>query len=274
MVPVAAGADEQAACGTALAELAKLGRLLAVKLYRVRWQPETPTPLVPCLDHEAMLHETVPPHVAAYLEDADGHLHEVMVMPGQRRARVDAMSTWSEWTPAAQRALANTLAERLPSYRVSIRGPRPWRGDLRVAQACRAHVSLRDVLRGPDVETTRAAIDRLQTVGALMEKQSRVASWGVRTLTGPMLALAGFLAFQVLGLAEPVLGPLVVFALRYSLVGVLGFVFLYYGLKAVQLTGMANQVWKRASEYKLILAERQRLAHRPAALRDAARTPA
>jgi hypothetical protein len=92
-----------------------------------------------------------------------------------------------------------------------------------------------------------------------MEKQSRVASWGVRTLTGPMLALAGFVAFQVLGLTEPLLGTAAVFALRYSLVGVLGAIFLYYGLKAVQLTGMANQVWKRASEYRLILTERQRL---------------
>jgi len=49
-------------------------------------------------------------------------------------------------------------------------------------------------------------------------------------------------------------------ALRYGLVAVLGAVFLYYGLKAVQLTGMSNRVWKRASEYNLILTERRRLA--------------
>ena len=35
--------------------------------------------------------------------------------------------------------------------------------------------------------------------------------------------------------------------------------FLYYGLKAVQLTEMSNRVWKRTAEYNLILAERQRL---------------
>ena len=35
--------------------------------------------------------------------------------------------------------------------------------------------------------------------------------------------------------------------------------FLYYGLKAVQLTEMANRVWKRSAEYGLILAERRRL---------------
>jgi hypothetical protein len=43
-------------------------------------------------------------------------------------------------------------------------------------------------------------------------------------------------------------------------VGLLGLAFLYYGLKAVQLTGMANRVWKRAAEYNLILQERRRLA--------------
>jgi hypothetical protein len=181
------------------------------------------------------------------------------------------VSTWGECTPGARDALVEALGRRLPSYRVSVRGPRRLRGEQRVAQACRAHVALRDVLTGRDVDATRAAIDRLQTVGSLMEKQSRVASWGVRTLTGPMLALAGFVAFQVLGLTEPLLGATVVFALRYSLVGVLGATFLYYGLKAVQLTGMSNQVWKRTAEYKLILTERQRLARETVA---AVREPA
>ena len=43
----------------------------------------------------------------------------------------------------------------------------------------------------------------------------------------------------------------------------LGVVFLYYGLKAVQLTEMANRVWKRTAEYSLIITERQRLAKHP-----------
>ena len=257
-------ADAGRACADAVAEVAALGALRAVKVYRVAWRPAG-APVLPCLDHEAMLHERVPTHVAAYLEDRDGQIHEVVIIPGQRRALVDAVSTWGECTPGARHALVESLARRLPGYRVSILGPRRLRGEQRVAQACRAHVALRDVLTGPDLETTRAAIDRLQTIGSLMEKQSRVASWGVRTLTGPMLALAGFVAFQVLGLAEPLLGPLAVFALRYSLVGVLGAAFLYYGMKAVQLTGMANQVWKRTAEYKLILTERQRLAREAAA---------
>jgi hypothetical protein len=45
-------------------------------------------------------------------------------------------------------------------------------------------------------------------------------------------------------------------------VTLLGAWFLYYGLKAVQLTGMSNRVWKRSAEYGLILAERQRLAQK------------
>ena len=49
-------------------------------------------------------------------------------------------------------------------------------------------------------------------------------------------------------------------ALRSLLVGLIGAGFLYYGLKAVQLTEMANRVWKRSAEYNLILQERQRLA--------------
>jgi len=42
-------------------------------------------------------------------------------------------------------------------------------------------------------------------------------------------------------------------------VGLLGAYFLYYGLKAVQLTEMANRVWKRSAEYGLILSERRRI---------------
>jgi hypothetical protein len=49
-------------------------------------------------------------------------------------------------------------------------------------------------------------------------------------------------------------------SLRYIAIGLLGAYFLYYGLKAVQLTEMANRVWKRSAEYSLILGERRRLA--------------
>ena len=104
------------------------------------------------------------------------------------------------------------------------------------------------------------ALDRLRAVGQLMEKQSRVASWTVRTVTGPMLAFAGFASYGILGLLTSHIGTTWVQGLRYAVVGGLGTVFLYLGLKAVHLTEMANRVWKRSAEYGLILDERRRLA--------------
>ena len=96
-----------------------------------------------------------------------------------------------------------------------------------------------------------------------MEKESRVASWSIRTVTGPLLALAGFFAYQVLGALTPRIESTLVSWLQYAVVGLVGGVFLYFGLKAVQLTEMANRVWKRSSEYGLILKERQRLERPP-----------
>jgi hypothetical protein len=129
-----------------------------------------------------------------------------------------------------------------------------------VANACRAQVTLRDVLLGGDLAAIRMRVERLQTIGALMEKESRVASWGVRTMTGPMLAFAGVVSFLFLGLFTDRIGETGVTALRYAVIGLLGGWFVYYGMKAVQLTEMSNRVWKRTAEYGLILSERHRLA--------------
>jgi hypothetical protein len=78
----------------------------------------------------------------------------------------------------------------------------------------------------------------------------------------PLLALSGFLSYQLLATFENRPGYEWVASLRYVIVGLLGAYFLYYGLKAVQLTEMANRVWKRSAEYGLILNERRRLAGR------------
>ena len=112
---------------------------------------------------------------------------------------------------------------------------------------------------GTDFHRLNTAVDRLKTIGGLMEKESRVASWSVRTITGPLLALAAFFTYQFLGALSPRIGSTLVPWLQYSVVEIVGGVFLYFGLKAVQLTEMANRVWKRSSEYRLILRERQRL---------------
>jgi hypothetical protein len=207
-----------------------------------------------------MLHETVAPHAAAYVQDASsGDLHELVFIPSSKRIEVDTVSTWGENSPASHERLLTMLRERFRDHSVHVKGPSWWRGERRVAHACRAQVSLRDVLLGRDTETVKARIDRLQTIASLMEKQSRVASWGVRTLTGTALAGAAFVLFGIFGFLTPTLGAAGVMYLRYALITVLGGVFLYYGMKAVQLTEMSNRVWKRTAEYNLILTERKRL---------------
>lgn len=243
-----------------LGALGAFGPILAVKLYRLTLDTPPAVPVLPCLDHEAMLHEGIAPHAAAYVQDtSSGDLHELVFIPASRRIEVDSVSTWGECTPESRRRLLALVAQRFGDYRVSVRGPSWWRGERRVAHACRAQVTLRDVLLGHDMTVVKANIDRLQTIAALMEKQSRVASWGIRTVTSPLLAFAGVALFMMFGSLTATLGEGVVTALRYVLITLLGAWFLYYGLKAVQLTEMSNRVWKRTAEYNLILAERKRL---------------
>ena len=240
--------------------LRSFGPVLAIKLYRLTLDPAPAVPVLPCLDHEAMLHATVPPHAAAYVQDASsGDLHELVFIPATQRIEVDTVSTWGEYSPDSHQRLLALLADRFRGHSVHVQGPSVWRGERRVAVACRAQVSLRDVLLGRDTSAVKAQIDRLQTIASLMEKQSRVASWGVRTITGTVLAAAAFVLFAVFGFLTPTLGETGVTYLRYALLSVLGAIFLYYGMKAVQLTEMSNRVWKRTAEYNLILTERKRL---------------
>ena len=241
--------------------LRPFGQILTVKLYRLNRESGPEVPYIPCLDHEAMLHEGIAPHAAFYVQEAaSGDLHEIVFIPAERRLQLDIVSTWGEHAPESRERLLALLREQMPGYRISVRGPSWWRGERRVANACLAQVSLRDVLLGDDQTTVKRGLERLQTIASLMEKQSRVASWGVRTVTGPLLAAAGVVSFVLLGGFTAVLGETGVTALRYTIVTVLGAVFLYYGLKAVQLTEMSNRVWKRTAEYNLILSERRRLA--------------
>jgi hypothetical protein len=252
---------DSAECRRILGALRDFGTVLSIKLYRVTLEDPPPTPLLPCLDHEAMLHGGIAPHMAVYLqESASGALHEVVFVPSRHRASVDIVSTWGECSPESHARVRRMLAQVFPEYKVKVSGPSWWRGDRRVAEACAAHVPLRDVLLSQDVAGVKTRIDRLQTVSSLMEKESRVASWGVRTVTGPLLAAAGVVTFYAVGGFSLQLGETAVTAIRSLAVGLLGAVFLYYGLKAVQLTEMANRVWKRSAEYNLILQERQRLA--------------
>lgn len=244
----------------ALDQLRQFGPILAVKLYRLTLDAPPTVPLIPCLDHEAMLHQAIAPHAAAYVQDASsGDLHELVFIPASRRIEVDSVSTWGECRPESRDRLLAMIRATYRGYRLTVRGPSWWRGERRVATACRAQVSLRDVLLGRDIAVVKSNIDRLQTIATLMEKQSRVASWGIRTVTSPLLAFAGVGLFMLFGSLTVVLGESGVTALRYILISALGAWFLYYGLKAVQLTEMSNRVWKRTAEYNLILAERRRI---------------
>jgi hypothetical protein len=237
--------------------LGTFSRVLAIKLYRLRLERPPGVPILPCLDHEAMLHEGIAPHAAGYLQDAVGDLHEVVFLPDAKRIDIDVVSTIGENAPPSHERLVATLKERFPAMSIRIVGPSWLRGDRRVAKACRAQVTLRDVLTGTDLARIRAAVDRLQTISTLMEKESRVASWGARTVMTPLIALAGFLSYELLGTMAAATGARWVEILRYAIVGAIGGFFLYYGLKAVHLTEMANRVWKRSAEYGLILKERE-----------------
>ena len=237
------------------------GRILVIKLYRLNADDAPRVPVLPCLDHEAMLHGGIAPHAAAYIQEtASGDLHEIVLYPTQHRIEIDTVSTWGEHSQESQNRLETLLRQRLPDYRLSVHRPSWWRGEQRVADACRAQVSLRDVLLAEDFMSVSGRVSRLQTISTLMEKESRVASWGVRTVTGPLLAAAGAVTILAVGSLGEQIGEILVALIRYGVVTVLGAVFLYYGLKAVQLTEMANRVWKRTAEYSLILTERQRLA--------------
>ena len=243
-----------------LARVGAAGTVRALKVYRMAPDAPLPVPSLPCLDHEAQLHDTVDPHIAVYLQDAGGDLHEIAFTPAARRIDVDTTSTLGEQAADAHARLLQRLGELFPEYRVGIHGPSWWRGERRVAAACRAQVTLRDVLVGTDLARVERRLARLQLISSLMEKESRVASWGVRTVTGPVLAAVAFVTYQVLGYFAASVGEPAVAGLRYGLIGALGAVFLYYGLKAVQLTAMANRVWKRSAEYSLIVEARRRLA--------------
>ncbi len=251
-------AESCQSCSDFLLALQSIGTVLAVKLYRVALDESPRVPVLPCLDHEAMLHEGIAPHAAAYFEDdASGSIHEVVLIPAAQRIEIDVVSTMEEYTETSHHKLLAWLKTRFPSHGVRVAGPSWLRGDSRVARACRSQVTLREVLTSTALDEVCVRIERLRTIGGLMEKESRVASWSVRTVTGPLLAVAGFAVYQLLdafiGQASPWL-----FWARYLVLGVLGAVFLYFGLKAVHLTEMANRVWKRTAEYSLIVEERRR----------------
>lgn len=248
------------AVGQLLDTLRPFGPVLAMKLYRLTPDGMPTVPVLPCLDHEAMLHEGIAPHAAAYIQEAaSGDLHEIVCIPAEQRIEIETVSTFGEHSPESQARLVGLLRAGMAGYRLEIKQPSWWRGERRVANACRAQVSLRDVLLNPDLASVKGQVDRLALVGTLMEKHSRAASWGIRTIMSPFLAATGVVLYVLVGALRPASEDWVA-VMRYTLLAILGGWFLYYGMKAVQLTDMGNRVWKKSAEYSLILAERKRLA--------------
>src|SRR5215510_8157872 len=90
--------------------LREIGEVLALKQYRVNIDPAPPIPILPCLDHEALLHEGIAPHLAAYVCDHTGHLHEAVWIPKELRIDIDVASTMGEDTPESQASFSAALA--------------------------------------------------------------------------------------------------------------------------------------------------------------------
>jgi hypothetical protein len=229
-------------------------RLYCAKTHRV--ELGTSLPVIPCLDHEAQLSGSPTPHISVYIEDREGDLHEVGLIPGERRILVDGPSTMAETSPEAQQRMCDVLGRLFPDYRVDLKGPSALRGDRRVAEIIRSQIKLRDVLKGDDGPAVRASLEKIRAISDLMEKESRVFSWGVRTMT-PVIGGAGVASYIVIGLFRNIVGADGIDMLRGGVVTVLSTVFLYYGLKAVYLTELGTRVWKRATEYRLVLDARR-----------------
>lgn len=254
---------ETIACQRFFDGLTELCVVRSIKLYRFKFDPVPRVPVLPCLDHEAMLHEGIPRHASAYVEERASHdIHEVLFVPADSLIELDVVSTAEEHSQRSRDRLMAALKERFPSYTVRTNKPSFLRGDKRVMQSCRAQLSLREVLRSEDFDRLDGALARITTIASLMEKESRVASWGVRTVTTPLLAAAGFVVFALIGGMGESIGGFAVRAIQAVVVGALGSLFLYYGIKAVHLTEMANRLWKRAAEYHLIVSERRRISQK------------
>ncbi|MBM3777920.1 MAG: hypothetical protein FJW23_06715 [Acidimicrobiia bacterium] len=254
---------ETIACQRFFDSLTELCVVRSVKLYRFRLDPVPRVPVLPCLDHEAMSSENIPRHAAAYVEDRSSRdIHEILFVPSESLIELDVVSAADEHSVRSRERLMAWLKERFPSHTVRASTPSAFRGDRRVMQACRAQVSLREILHGDDFDRLDGALEKLRTIAALMEKESRVASWGLQIAAVPLVALAAFLVFAVVGFA-PGLGTVAARAIQGVIVLLATGVFVYLGVRAVHLTEVANRVWKRATEYGLIVSERRRLSSRP-----------
>lgn len=249
--------SDAAACCEFLKTLTRNHRLYCIKTHRIELPPDLP--VIPCLDHEAQLTGHADPHISVYLEDSGGDVHEVGLIPVSRSIVVDVASTMAETSREATQQLVGQLRKLFPGSSVSAKSPSILRGDRRVSVLLRAQLRLRDVLHGNDGPDLRFNLEKVRAISDLMEKELRVYSWSVRTMS-PVLGGAGVAAYIAIGIFKHNMSDKEIETIRAVSAFIFSTVFLYFGMRAVYLTELATRVWKRATEYKLILDARKNAA--------------
>jgi hypothetical protein len=257
-----AGTGVAGACRLFITLLARDHELLAVKSYRVALRAPLELPIIPCLDHEATIHERTDPHISVYLRDRRDALHELTYYPEQCRIVLPSDSTLGDYDERARRELHQRLVQLFPECRFTSQRLSWLRADRRVAQTTQAHAPLREVLLAPDLERIDEALRRLSVIATLIEKNSRVSSWSVRTAYSPLVAAFGLVLYLALhGAAGELLSASGRELTRYGLLAAFGALLVYFGLRAVHLTQIGARLWKRAEEYRLIVQSRRRREH-------------
>ena len=258
-----------------LEEPALLGRLfcavlgtrynvLDVKDYRLRLRALPGVPITPCLDHEAQIHEHALPHLGTWVQNREtGRLVGVVYFPIPRRIVVEQEADDCE---QELEEIAGFLRQRFPEHEVKVERLRRGSAFVRARDVAEAHVPLVDVLTNADVSGLSGSLDQLNGISTLMEKESRVTSWGMRTAYAPLMAAIAFLLVLAFpsgarSLADFGFGDWA----RVLCLLAIGGAFLYYGLKAVQLTKTATRLNKRIQEYRFVLAARAALTAAPPA---------
>lgn len=227
--------------------------VLSLKTYRLAIPPVTNIPITPCLDHEAQLHEHDAPHIACYVQDREsGTIATIVYLPSNKTFVVEEETADAS---AVLESIATFLRQRYRNHKVNIHKPRPGSAYVRARAVAEAHVPLELVLVGGHDKELKPHLERLNGISVLMEKASRVSSWGIRTAYAPLTAAAVFILVLVIPSSGGSIFELTHLEwVRIALLSAIGTAFLYYGLKAVQLTNTATRLAKRIREYEFIMA--------------------
>jgi|GEM_PF-1619253 hypothetical protein len=236
--------------------------VLSLKTYRIPLTLDDGSiPITPCLSHEAQLHEHDLPHVGGYVQHCEtGRLMGLVYVPLMRRIIVE------EESPDAEHEITEIctfLRLRFPEHDVRVARLRAYSAYVRARVVAEAHLPIIDVLTSDDYEPVQMHLSQLNGIAVLMEKESRVSSWGIRTAYAPLAAAVAFVLILLFpSKAAGVTEYEWLDWMRIVLLLLFGASFLYYGLKAVQLTKTATRLNKRIREYEFVLDWRARVQRR------------